>query len=69
MGILMFIGTYFQSVFISPIPPFTTLGPLFVILMITSAKEGYEDMFRHRSDAKARRPRGRRPRRRVARGS
>jgi len=52
MGILMFIGTYFQSVFISPIPPFTTLGPLFVILMITSAKEGYEDMFRHRSDAK-----------------
>ena len=47
---LMLIGTYFPTIFNSPLSPFTTLGPLVVVLAITMVKEVLEDAKRHRSD-------------------
>ena len=38
------------TVFESPLLPFSTIGPLILVLVITMAKEGAEDIKRHRSD-------------------
>ena len=45
----MMIGTY-TSLFDSPLTPWTTLGPLSVVLMFSMIKEGLEDFKRHSSD-------------------
>ena len=50
ISILMIIGTYAPTVFASPLLPFSTIGPLILVLVITMAKEGAEDLKRHRSD-------------------
>eukprot|EP01138_Halocafeteria_seosinensis_P008155 gb/GECG01008335.1/.p1 GENE.gb/GECG01008335.1/~~gb/GECG01008335.1/.p1 ORF type:complete len:1457 (+),score=160.21 gb/GECG01008335.1/:1-4371(+) len=50
ISILMIIGTYAPTVFDSPLSPFSTLGPLLLVLAITMVKEGLEDVKRHRSD-------------------
>ncbi|RYY32880.1 hypothetical protein EON62_04845, partial [archaeon] len=50
ISIVMFIGTYFPKVFESPLSPYSTLGPLCLVLAITMLKEGIEDFKRHRSD-------------------
>ncbi len=50
ISMLMLIGTYFPTIFNSPLSPFTTLGPLVVVLAITMVKEVLEDAKRHRSD-------------------
>ena len=47
---LMLVGTYFPTIFNSPLSPFTTLGPLVLVLAITMVKEVLEDTKRHRSD-------------------
>jgi phospholipid-transporting ATPase len=43
------LGTY-TSLFESPISPFTTLGPLIVVLAVSLLQEGATDLKRHRSD-------------------
>ena len=35
---------------ITPVNPLTTWGPLFLIFLVTSLKEGYDDLQRHNSD-------------------
>ncbi|KAA0173731.1 hypothetical protein FNF27_04880 [Cafeteria roenbergensis] len=50
ISILMFVGTYFPTVFASPLSPWTTLGPLCLVLAISMAKEAYEDGKRGFSD-------------------
>jgi phospholipid-transporting ATPase len=50
ISILMFIGTYAQYLFVSPLNPYSTLFTLVVVLMVTSVKEGLEDLARARSD-------------------
>lgn len=49
ISILMVLGT-FTTLFESPLTPYSTLGPLCVVLAITMAKEGFEDTKRHRAD-------------------
>lgn len=49
ISILMAIGTYAPSVFQSPLEPFSTLGTLIFVLLVTSLKEGYEDYKRKMS--------------------
>ena len=51
IGILMAIGAY-TSHFDSAISPWTTLGPLALVVSISLAQEGATDLARHRSDAK-----------------
>src|SRR5690606_2514070 len=50
MSVLMLIGTY-TTQFDSPLTPWSTLLPLIIVLAVTMAKEGAEDIKRHRSDA------------------
>jgi len=50
ISILMMIGTYVPSLFASPLTPFSTLGPLVLVLAITMVKEALEDWKRHKSD-------------------
>ena len=50
MGALMFIGTYTQ-LFESSVSPWTTLGPLAVVMSVSLAQEGAADLKRHRSDS------------------
>jgi phospholipid-transporting ATPase len=50
ISILMLIGTYAPVVFTTPLEPFSTLGTLIFVLLVTSVKEGYEDVKRARSD-------------------
>mmetsp|Transcript_18717 Transcript_18717/g.24115 ORF Transcript_18717/g.24115 Transcript_18717/m.24115 type:complete len:1378 (+) Transcript_18717:63-4196(+) len=50
MSILMLIGFYFEQVFQTPIQPWTTLGPLIVVLAISMLQEGYADYKRHVAD-------------------
>ena len=54
MGCLMAIGWY-TDVFDSAISPWTTLGPLALVVSISLAQEGAADLARHRSDAKTNR--------------
>ena len=50
-SLLMMIGTYAPEVFQSPLDPWSTVGTLFFVMMVTSAKEGLEDMERAKHDA------------------
>lgn len=50
ISVLMFIGTYFPEVFSSPLSPWSTLGPLILVLAISMAKEATEDGQRGKSD-------------------
>jgi hypothetical protein len=43
------LGTY-STLFESPISPFTTLGPLIIVLAVSMLQEGATDLKRHRSD-------------------
>ncbi len=45
----MFIG-YYTQIFNSSITPWTTLGPLALVISVSLAQEGYTDVQRHRSD-------------------
>ena len=47
--IMMFLGTY-TTWFYSPLTPWSTFLPLMIILLVTMAKEGFEDVKRHNSD-------------------
>ena len=49
MGCLMFLGTY-TTLFRSSVSPWTTLGPLALVISISLAQEGAADLKRHRSD-------------------
>ncbi len=49
IGILMFIG-YYTPLFESAISPWTTLGPLAIVISVSLAQEAYTDAQRHRSD-------------------
>jgi len=49
IGILMFLG-YYTPLFDSAITPWTTLGPLALVVSVSVAQEGYTDLKRHRSD-------------------
>jgi hypothetical protein len=51
ISILMIIGTYAPELFESPLLPYSTIGPLILVLSITMIKEGIEDVKRHRSDS------------------
>ena len=50
ISILMLIGDYAPYIFITPLDPYSTLGTLIFVLLVTSFKEGYEDLQRYRSD-------------------
>jgi len=50
ISILMLIGTYATWIFTSPLNPYSTIGTLAFVLLITSFKEGSEDLQRYRSD-------------------
>eukprot|EP00736_Rhodelphis_marinus_P000457 Rmarinus@m.8664 len=49
ISILMILGSY-TSLFESPLSPFSTFFTLCIVLLLTSAKEGMEDLKRHKSD-------------------
>ncbi len=49
--IFQLIGTYATYLFLSPLDPFSTVMTLVFVLMVTSLKEGSEDLQRARSDA------------------
>jgi len=49
VGILMFVG-YYSPWFYSSVNPWTTLGPLAVVVSVSLAQEGYTDARRHVSD-------------------
>ena len=44
------IGTYATYLFVTPLDPFSTVMTLVFVLLVTSFKEGYEDLQRARSD-------------------
>lgn len=46
----MLIGTYYPELFNSPLSPYSTLGPLIIVLGISISKEGFEDFKRFKSD-------------------
>lgn len=48
--IVQFIGTYATYLFVSPLNPYSTVATLVFVLLVTSIKEGSEDMQRYRSD-------------------
>lgn len=50
ISVLMVLGTYYPSLFVSPLEPFSTLFPLVLVLIVTMFKDGAEDLKRHRSD-------------------
>jgi hypothetical protein len=43
------LGTY-TTLFESPIGPWTTLGPLILVLAVSLCQEGFSDFKRHKSD-------------------
>lgn len=45
----MLIGTYAPYIFATPLDPFSTVVTLIFVLMVTSVKEGLEDLERARS--------------------
>lgn len=49
IGLLMFIG-YYTPLFYSAISPWTTLGPLAVVVSVSLVQEAYMDIQRHRSE-------------------
>lgn len=48
--IMMYIGKYLPSVFETPLIPESTAFTLFIVMMVTSVKEGWEDVARARFD-------------------
>lgn len=50
ISILMIIGTYATYIFTSPLNPWSTVLTLVFVLLVTSFKEGSEDLQRYRSD-------------------
>ena len=46
----MAVGTYAQQLFVSAISPWTTLGPLSIVISFSLLVEGSADVKRHRSD-------------------
>eukprot|EP00936_MAST-01D_sp_MAST-1D-sp1_P001797 g1797.t1 len=50
VGLLMVVGSYCPKVFRSPLEPFSTIGPLCIVLLISMLKEAAEDCTRHRAD-------------------
>ena len=51
ISLLMMVGTY-TNLYDSPLTPWTTLGPLSFVLMVSMAKEAFEDIKRHKCDWK-----------------
>lgn len=49
IGLLMFLG-YYGGLFVTSVSPWTTLGPLALVVSISLMQEGYSDVKRHRSD-------------------
>ena len=49
VGFIMFLG-YYTPMFNSAVSPWTTLGPLALVVSVSLAQEGYTDLRRHRSD-------------------
>ena len=49
ISLMMMVGTY-TDLYDSPLTPWTTLGPLSFVLMVSMVKEALEDIKRHRSD-------------------
>jgi len=49
ISLLMMIGTY-TTLFDSPLTPWSTLGPLSMVMTFSLIKEGLEDVKRHKSD-------------------
>ncbi len=47
---LMLIGTYAPWIFRSPLEPMSTISTLFMVLLVTSCKEGYDDLQRWEFD-------------------
>lgn len=50
ISLFMIVGTYAPQVFQSPLQPYSTLGPLILVLAISMIKEAIEDWKRHVSD-------------------
>jgi phospholipid-translocating P-type ATPase (flippase) len=50
ISVLMLIGTYATEVFVSPLNPYSTIVTLVFVLLVTSIKEGVEDLKRAHSD-------------------
>eukprot|EP00981_Chlorochromonas_danica_P006961 scaffold1507_cov158-Ochromonas_danica.AAC.30 len=50
ISVLMLIGTYATYLFVSPLDPYSTVMTLAFVLLVTSIKEGSEDLQRARSD-------------------
>ncbi len=44
------VGTYATYLFLTPLDPYSTVFTLIFVLMVTSIKEGSEDLQRARSD-------------------
>mmetsp|Transcript_23218 Transcript_23218/g.33776 ORF Transcript_23218/g.33776 Transcript_23218/m.33776 type:complete len:1789 (+) Transcript_23218:129-5495(+) len=51
IGVIMFIGQYTDA-WNSSISPWTTLGPLGIVISVSLLQEGYADVARHRNDKK-----------------
>jgi len=49
MGCLMALG-YYTDLFVSAVSPWTTLGPLAVVVSVSLVQEGRADLARHRAD-------------------
>ena len=47
---MQFIGTYATYLFVSPLNPYSTVATLLFVLLVTSVKEGSEDLQRYKSD-------------------
>jgi magnesium-transporting ATPase (P-type) len=50
ISIYQFIGTYAPQYFASPLNPLTTVFTLMLVMLVTSFKEGFEDLQRYRCD-------------------
>jgi phospholipid-transporting ATPase len=51
ISVLMMIGTYATSLWSTPLSPYSTVSTLVFVLLVTSIKEGYEDLQRAKSDS------------------
>mmetsp|Transcript_15605 Transcript_15605/g.18230 ORF Transcript_15605/g.18230 Transcript_15605/m.18230 type:complete len:1083 (-) Transcript_15605:2647-5895(-) len=49
-GVIMYIGWYYPYIYQSPVHPWSTIGTLAFVLLVTLAKDVFEDIDRHRSD-------------------
>jgi hypothetical protein len=51
---MMAVGTYVPGTWYSSLDPWTTIGPLMLIVGLTLLKEGAEDRKRHKADHQVR---------------